>query len=241
MSILACSTAAGPAFEGARISQGMRAEPGAICEVGVDQDIRCRVVGDGRPVGICGSGLVDAVAVLVELGLVSKTGRIIDPADFPPGVPERVRGRIRPSGKGFKFVLTDGSDGPDSREVAVTQKDISELQLAKGAIRAGIEVLLRRAGISPADLDGILLAGAFGSNLRPQSVKTIGMLPDVEPSRIKPVGNAAGTGAVLALFSVEQLAVAAGIPNGVEHVELSTDAGFQDLFIEALGFEFEVD
>ena len=232
--ILACSTAAGPAFEGARISQGMRAEPGAICEVSVDDDIRCRVVGDSQPVGICGSGLVDAVAVLVELGLVTTAGRIIDPADFPPGVPERVQKRIRPAGKGFKFVLADGSDG--KREVAITQKDISELQLAKGAIRAGMELLLQRAGISPADLDGILLAGAFGSNLRPQSVKTIGMLPDIELDRIKPVGNAAGTGAVLALLSVEQLTVAVGIPGRVEHVELSTDPGFQDLFVEALGF-----
>ncbi|KJS72551.1 MAG: hypothetical protein JL56_12845 [Desulfotomaculum sp. BICA1-6] len=232
--ILACSTAAGPAFEGARISQGMRAEPGAICEVSVDDDIRCRVVGDSQPVGICGSGLVDAVAVLVELGLVTTAGRIIDPADFPPGVPERVQKRIRPAGKGFKFVLADGSDG--KREVAITQKDISELQLAKGAIRAGMELLLQRARISPADLDGILLAGAFGSNLRPQSVKTIGMLPDIELDRIKPVGNAAGTGAVLALLSVEQLTVAVGIPGRVEHVELSTDPGFQDLFVEALGF-----
>jgi len=233
--MLSCSTAAGPAFEGARISRGMRAEPGAIYEVGVDDDIRCLVVGGGQPAGICGSGLVDALAALVELGLVNQAGRITDPADFPPDVPKRVRERIRPAGKGFKFVLAEAAG--DRPEVAVTQKDISELQLAKGAIRAGIEVLLRKAGLYAADLDGILLAGAFGSNLRPQSVKTIGLLPDIDLSRVKPVGNAAGAGAVLALLSGEQLLAADGIPGRVEHVELSADAGFQDLFIEALGFE----
>ncbi len=234
--MLTCSTAAGPAFEGARIGMGMRAEPGAIYEVQFDNDdIRCLVVGGGQPAGICGSGLVDAVAVLVELGLVNEAGRIIDPADGPPDTPERVRERIRPAGKGFKFVLIEAAG--DRREVAVTQQDISELQLAKGAIRAGSEVLLRRAGLSAADLDGVLLAGAFGSNLRPWSVKTIGLLPDIDPGRVKPVGNAAGTGAVLALLSRAQLATAAGIPERVEHVELSADGDFQELFITALGFE----
>ncbi|WP_034631344.1 ASKHA domain-containing protein [Desulfotruncus alcoholivorax] len=229
--LLTCSTAAGPAFEGARISQGMRAETGAIEEVNINDDVYCKVVGDAEPAGICGSGLVDAVSELVRLEVLEHNGRIKKPEDCPDNLPVKVKERIRPAGRGYKFVLAAGA-----REVAITQKDISELQLAKGAIRAGIQVLLDEAKIDPVDLEGILLAGAFGSNLRPASIQQIGMFPGIELSRIKAVGNAAGTGAVMALLSRDQLELAKNLPGRVEHIELSVHQGFQQLFIDSLGF-----
>lgn len=228
--LLTCSTAAGPAFEGASISQGMRAEPGAIYKVAINDDVDIAVVGDQEPRGICGSGLVDAVSELVRLGVVRKNGRINSPKDCPMELPEKVRNRIKTRGNGLNtFVLVEGKN-----EVAITQKDISELQLAKGAIRAGVEILLDEAGI--AELDGILLAGAFGSHLRPESLKGIGMLPDIDVTRIRPVGNAAGSGAIMALQSKEQLQIACDLPKRTEHIELSLHKKFQRQFVRGMSF-----
>ncbi|WP_082788951.1 ASKHA domain-containing protein [Desulfolucanica intricata] len=229
--LLTCSTAAGPAFEGACISQGMRAEPGAIYKVDIKNDVLLAVIGDAEPVGICGSGLIDAVSELVRLGIVRKNGWIKKPSDCPPDLPPELVKRIRSSDKGFKFVLAEGE-----QEVAVTQKDISELQLGKGAIRAGIEVLLNELNLKAEALDGILLAGAFGSNLNPESVKGIGMLPDVELSSIKSVGNAAGAGAVSTLLAKKQLELAIDLPKRVEHIELSLHQGFQRKFARSISF-----
>jgi len=228
--LLTCSTAAGPAFEGASISQGMRAEPGAIYKVRLADDVQVSVVDGGEPVGICGSGLIDTVAEMLRLGILKTNGRIKNPGELPD-LPAPVKNRIRQSSKGCKFVLAEGS-----REVAVTQKDISELQLGKGAIRAGIEILMEEMGLSAKDLDGIMLAGAFGSNLNPASVRDIGLLPPVDINRIKPVGNAAGLGALMALLDKKQLELALELPERVEHVELSLRAGFQRKFARALGF-----
>ncbi|WP_066635180.1 ASKHA domain-containing protein [Desulfolucanica intricata] len=229
--LLTCSTAAGPAFEGACISQGMRAEPGAIYKVAIENDVMLTVIGDVEPAGICGSGLIDAVSELVRLGIVQKNGWIKNPLDCPPDLPLQLLKRIRYTDRGNKFVLAEGE-----QEVAITQKDISELQLGKGAIRAGIEVLLNELNLKAGALDGILLAGAFGSNLNPESVKGIGMLPDVEISRIKPVGNAAGAGAVSTLLTKSQLELAIDLPKRVEHIELSLHKGFQRKFVRALNF-----
>lgn len=229
--ILTCSTAAGPAFEGACISQGMRAEPGAIYKVCIGDDVDLAVIGDVKPVGICGSGLIDAVAEMVRLGIVRTNGRIKKPEDLPDDLPDNVRNRIREGEKGWKFVLAEGE-----QEVALTQKDISELQLGKGAIRAGIEILLHEMGMDAANLDGILLAGAFGSNLRPENIKGIGMLPDVPLERIQAVGNAAGAGAIKALLSQKQMAVALQLPKRIEHIELSLNQSFQRNFAKAMSF-----
>ena len=230
--LLTCSTAAGPAFEGACISQGMRAEPGAISQVRMENDVEITVIGDAEPVGICGSGLIDAVSEMIRLGIVKSSGRIKSPEDLPPGFPAALIRRIKQNGNGNKFILAEGE-----REVSITQSDINELQLGKGAVRAGIEILLTELDLKPSDLDGILLAGAFGSNLRPASLKGIGMLPDVPLSSIKPVGNAAGTGAILALLSKRQMEVALSLPRRIEHVELSLHHGFQRAFARGLSFE----
>jgi uncharacterized 2Fe-2S/4Fe-4S cluster protein (DUF4445 family) len=230
--LLSCSTAAGPAFEGACISHGMRAEPGAICKVQMENDVELAVIGDANPAGICGSGLIDAVSEMIKLGIVKSSGRIKNPEDLPPGFPAALVNRIKQDGNGNKFVLAEGD-----QEVAITQSDINELQLGKGAVRAGIEILLNELNLKPSDLDGVLLAGAFGSNLRPVSLKGIGMLPDVELNRIKPVGNAAGTGAVMALLSERQLEIASALPTRIEHIELSLHKGFQRAFARGLSFE----
>lgn len=230
--MLTCSTAAGPAFEGACISQGMRAEPGAISKVEIDDDVRLEVIGGAEAVGICGSGLIDAVSELIRLGVLKGNGRIKAPADCPPDLPEAVQSRIRQTDKGYRFVLAEGV-----QEVAITQKDISELQVAKGAIRAGIDVLLDEMGLAHSDIDQILLAGAFGSNLRPKSLKGIGMLPDIDLGRIKAVGNAAGAGAVMALLSRKQLELATELAQNAEHVELSLNQGFNRKFAMAIFLE----
>ena len=230
--VVTCSTAAGPAFEGACISQGMRAEPGAIVKVDINKDVQLEVIGKVKPQGICGSGLIDAVAELVRLGIIRANGRIKSPEECSDHLPEAVKNRIRPSEKGFKFVLSSDHDN----EVAITQKDISELQLGKGAVRAGIEILMEEINIEAHQLNGILVAGAFGSNLRPESVKGIGLFPDIELSKIKPVGNAAGTGAIMALLSKKQLLLANELPKHVEHIELSLHSGFSRKFAKAISF-----
>lgn len=232
--LLTCSTAAGPAFEGASISQGMRAEPGAIYQVRMENDVELAVIGGTKPVGICGSGLIDAVSEIARIGLVKSSGRIKDPRDLPPGFPASLMRRIKQDGNSYKFVLAEGE-----REVAITQSDINKLQLGKGAVRAGIEILLNELNLQPSDLDGILLAGAFGSNLRPASLKGIGMLPEVSLDRVKSVGNAAGTGAILALLSKRQLETVLALPERIEHVELSLHGGFQRAFARGLSFKVE--
>lgn len=230
--ILTCSTAAGPAFEGASISQGMRAEPGAIIKVVMDEDVHLEIIGEEEPQGISGSGLIDAVAEMVKLGLLRANGRIKSPEECPPDLPEKIKQRIVPSDNGTKFLLTSGRN-----EVAITQKDISELQLGKGAIRAGIEILMETLGITAEQLDGILVAGAFGSNLKPSSIQGIGMFPPVELSKIKSVGNAAGTGAIMALLSKKKLKLASVLSRNVEHIELSLHTGFSRKFAKAIRFE----
>lgn len=232
--LLTCSTAAGPAFEGGCVEQGMRAEPGAICEVRMKDDLHLKVMGDTEPRGICGSGLIDTVSEMVRMGLISGNGRIIGPSDCPAGLPKSLTNRVKRAPKGYKFVLSEGG-----REIAITQKDISELQLAKGAIRAGVEVLLEELRMKPTDLEGVLLAGAFGSRVRPESIRGIGLLPDIPLDRIQSVGNAAGSGAVMALLSKRQLALAADVAARCEHRELSIHKEFATKFARALVFDEE--
>jgi uncharacterized 2Fe-2S/4Fe-4S cluster protein (DUF4445 family) len=229
--LVTCSTAAGPAFEGAGIRHGMRAEAGAIVAVRMEEDVRLFVVGGGVPRGICGSGLVDTAAELIRLGIIDRGGRICGSESCPGSVPLALRRRLRKGKQGNAFLLADDEAG-----IALHQEDVRALQLAKGAIRAGIEILLDRWGLSAADLDEVLLAGAFGSGLRVESVLGIGLLPPLTPEKIRPVGNAAGLGAWLTLISLPQWDRAAEIAAGTEHVELSGHPAFQSRFIDGLGF-----
>jgi uncharacterized 2Fe-2S/4Fe-4S cluster protein (DUF4445 family) len=229
--LLTCSTAAGPAFEGGCISQGMCAIAGAVSRVDFSEDVHLSAVGDARPRGVCGSGLVDAVSEMLRVGILHRSGRILPREECPEGLPPSLRARVEKTESGTRYVLARGR-----REVAITQKDIRELQLAKGAIRAGIEILLKEAGLAASQLDGILLAGAFGSNLRPESLKGIGLLPPVPLERIQPVGNAAATGAIMGLLSQKQLELASHLADRAEHVELSLRKDFQKAFVTAMDF-----
>ncbi len=231
----AASTAAGPAFEGARISCGMRATAGAIEKVVVGEDIEFSVIGNVEPVGLCGSALVDLTAGLLDAGLVTSVGRMLPPADLPEGVPPALRERVvmgendQPA-----FVLARREGGQDVR---VTQKDIRELQLATGAIRAGVGMLLGQAGLEPGDLDRVLIAGGFGSFIRRSKAQRIGLLPGgLGHEKVLYVGNASLAGAKWALASIKARRRAEQLARQAVHVELSQDPDFQMQFAEAMIF-----
>lgn len=215
-----CSCASGPAFEGAHISQGMRAAVGAIERVQrVDGRVRITTI-DHRPaVGICGSGILDAVAVMVEQGIVDARGAL--DAQHPA---------VR---EGCFVLAEDQSAG----RVGVTRKDVSEVQLAKAAIRVGIELLLREAGIAALDLKQFIIAGAFGSYITVDSAVRIGMFPALPRERFRQVGNAAGQGACQLLLSAAKRKEAAHTARRIHYLELTTHADFQSRFMEHLSLK----
>ena len=222
----ACSTAAGPAFEGMQISSGMRAVRGAIESLSRDGLLLPRVLGGGEPEGICGSGLMDAVAALLEAGLLKPSGRLKPPADSEG----TAAGRIRDSDSMREFVLAPGYD------VTLTQKDIREFQLAKGAVRSGIDVLASRLSLDYEKLARVFLAGVFGNFLKPASAVAVGLFPEALKGRIDFAGNAAVLGAEMMLASEREWKRALDIAEAVEVVELSGDPLFDKEFIGNLAF-----
>lgn len=237
--VYACSAPAGPAFEGGEISQGMRAGPGAIEAVRFDgTDLAVEVIrgaggrtgggvsgvqGDRAEAGanargVCGSGLLDAVAALLD-------ARLLD-----------WMGRVRPDGPAAHRVTPDGLAVALTPGVRLTQKDVRALQLAKGAIRSGLDLLLQVAGVEPAELDAILLAGAFGNYLRRESAVRIGLLPPVDPVKVRPIGNAAAAGAKMVLLSKEARARAERLAREAQWVDLATHPDFEEIFMNALNF-----
>ncbi len=232
--VLTASAPAGPAFEGAGLSAGLRAGPGAITAVDLatvegEVDLTVEVVGGGPPQGICGSGAVDAAAALLRAGLVDASGRIA--VDRLSSLPARLAARIRPEGAGA-VTLAHGPGGP----VLLTQGDLRQLQLAKAAVRAACDLLLAEGGLEPDDLGAVLLAGAFGNYLRPESALAIGLLPPVPPERVVPVGNAAGVGAMLCLLDGLARSELEERARRVRHVPLATHPDFQDRFLAATWF-----
>ena len=233
--LLACSTAAGPAFEGARISCGMIAAQGAIDRADVvDGDLRLHVIGGGAATGICGSGLVDVAALLLRWGLLEASGRLRAPDGLPPDVPAALGARLVVGPAGTAFVLQPGGAG--AARLTLTQRDLRELQLAKAAIRAGLEILMNELAVQPDRIQRLYLAGAFGNYLRPESARDIGLLPPVPLDRVWPVGNAAGTGAQMALLSLAARRRAARVARKVEYLELAARRDFQDVFVGSMGF-----
>ena len=207
---IACSTAAGPAFEGAKISCGMRGAEGAVDHVWLEEGtVKYHVIGETAPLGLCGSGLLDLVAVLLENGTIDESGRLEDK----------------------KFMLCDN--------VVLTQKDVREVQLAKAAIRAGIELLAQQLAVDVADIRQVLLAGAFGSYMDPKSACRIGMIPPVLVDRIKAIGNAAGEGAKLCALSRAEFEYSQNLAKHTEFLELASLPDFQDCYVDALEFEEE--
>ena len=223
---LATAAPAGPAFEGSQIKCGMRATAGAIEGVQLGDGVELQVIGGDVPAeGICGSGLVDAVAQLLLAGLLDHSGRLRTPGDVPN---HPLRDRLIEIDGVRAFLLADG--------VYLTQRDIRELQFAKGSIATGIKVLMDILGVRAEDLDEVLLGGSFGSYLNPESARVIGLVPPVDVARIIAVGNSAGEGAKIALLSYRERQVAFELPSRIEYVELSGRSDFNDSFISVLGF-----
>ena len=242
-----CSTAAGPAFEGASIKHGMRAASGAIEAVSYkDGEILLDTIDDKAAVGVCGSGLIDAVALLLETGVIDKKGKMLDKAAAElANMPADIVKRMRKSDGINEFVFAfgggeagcgAGGDAEAPPDIVITQKDVREVQLAKGAIQAGIKCLLNLAGITSNDIDRVILAGAFGNYINKKSALRIGMLPQLPLEKIISVGNAAGSGASMALLSLRERDAACRIAETAIHVELSTEPGFQDEFLKSMYF-----
>jgi uncharacterized 2Fe-2S/4Fe-4S cluster protein (DUF4445 family) len=228
---------AGPAFEGAAIRCGMRAADGAIEGVTVAPDgLTLKVIGDVAPVGLCGSGLVDAVAGLVAIGLLDASGRFI-PEDEAAAVAPGLAGRLTRLGAGRVFVLAWlGEPGDVDHCVYLSQRDVRELQFAKAAIATGWSILLAEAGLLPSDVQQVLLAGSFGSYLSPASAIRLGLVPRLPVLRVVSAGNVAGEGAKMALLSVRERAGALALLEEVRYVELSDRPDFNDRFVEQLAF-----
>lgn len=234
--IVACSAAAGPAFEGAQISSGMRGAVGAMDHVYYRDRLEYSVIGGGKPVGVCGSALLDAVAGLVELGILNKRGKILAPDQLTNPVAHRFKENlIQYEGQGA-FLLAEENETGHGRPIMITQSDIRELQMAKGAMAAGVRVLLDAYGIQVQDIKEVLLAGAFGNYLNPHSACVIGLIPPELESKIKMIGNAAGTGAKLALLSANEYRRARDIAEGVKFVELGSYPRFNSIFGECTYF-----
>jgi uncharacterized 2Fe-2S/4Fe-4S cluster protein (DUF4445 family) len=235
--LLATAAPAGPAFEGASIRCGMRAEPGAIETVTVSPDgLELRVIGDAAPAGLCGSGLVDAVAGLVAVGLLDHSGRLI-PDDEAAAVAPGLAARLTTIGAERVFVLHWlGEPGNPERSIYLSQRDVRELQFAKAAIATGWNILLQEAGLRPADIQQVLLAGSFGSYLSPGSAIRLGLVPPLAVPRVVSAGNVAGEGAKMALLSVRERAGAMALLGEVRYVELSDRSDFNDQFVEQLPF-----
>jgi uncharacterized 2Fe-2S/4Fe-4S cluster protein (DUF4445 family) len=231
--LYACSAAAGPAFEGASISSGMRAERGAIDSLLLDGEtgeVSYHTIGGTRPRGISGSGLIGLVAALLDAGLLLPSGA------FAQGRASPLARRLRRRGKGYEFVVARGRETFYRRDITLTQQDVRQLQLAKAAIAAGLRRLLAYAGLGVEELEHIYLAGAFGSHLDPSAARRIGLLPGIPLERVVAVGNAAGGGARMALLSREMGAAARRIADSISYLELSSDPHFSELFIEELAF-----
>lgn len=234
--LLACSAAAGPAFEGAQISSGMRGTTGAIDHIQFEENIRHSTIGDAKPQGICGSGLLDAVAGMLKYGIVDYRGKILSPGELTNPDASRFKHHIIEEENTNAFVLAAETETAHGRSILITQRDIRELQLAKGAIATGIQVLLEELGIGLKDVDEVLLAGAFGNYIDPHSASTIGLIPSVLEARVRLVGNAAGAGAQAALLSRREYRRAAQIAGFVEYIELGACKNFTSLFTHCLYF-----
>ncbi len=236
------STPAGPAFEGGEVEDGMEARAGAIAEVRMGEgDIELGVIGGGLPAGLCGTGLIDAVALLLKAGLMDPGGRLLRPEELPASIPQGLVRRVCLSPEGPLFLLAHEGESLRGRAVRLTQQDVRKLQLAKAAVAAATELLLGRLGFRLEQLKRVALAGAFGAGLRVESAVRIGLLPPVPEERVEFVGNAAAEGGRLFLLSEDFRNMAEVIKERIKYVELAGRPEFQELFIAALNFPLGVD
>jgi uncharacterized 2Fe-2S/4Fe-4S cluster protein (DUF4445 family) len=241
--LTAASTAAGPAFEGARISCGMRGCTGAIEKVTIEKDpntaerrLQLQVIGNVQPVGLCGSGLIDIAAELLRHGILTPQGRLLPPDELPPDTPPDLARRVVQQEGRTAFVLATPEQTGD-RPILLTQRDLRELQLATGAIRAGIALLLHRAGLKPDALQHVLIGGGFGNFIRRSNAQRIGLLPtELDRQRIFYMGNTSLAGIQRAALSLQARHDAETLARRTKHVDLSTDPEFQNYFADCMIF-----
>jgi len=235
--LLTCSAAAGPALEGARISSGMIAKAGAIEGVSLEEgELRYRVIGNIKPRGICGSGLVDLIAVLLHCGIIDHEGLLRRSRRKSAG---EISSRLVYQSGSYNFLIASPEESYDQEPIYLTQKDVREVQLAKGAIAAGVKTLMDELGIGVQEINRVYLAGALGNYVDPRSAVRIGLLPRVNPQVVRSLGNAASMGASMALLSQKHWQMAKEIVNFIEHVELSCRFDFNEYFIRHLDFPKE--
>ncbi len=254
-SMASVSTASGPAFEGAHIEHGMRAAPGAIERVAIDPKTRIpsiQTIGDREPVGICGSGILDSIAELLKAGIIDRRGKFILENDFvhkgSTGISQYILNpsfyKTKGNEKKNEASINSKSSGCDenkhskygSKDISINQKDIVEIQLAKSAIKTGIDILLENAGIGFREIDRIVIAGAFGSYIDPKNVINIGMFPEIHLNKIIQVGNAAGVGAKMVLISAEKRKIAEKIAHKTKYLELTVSRNFSSYFADNIQF-----
>lgn len=229
-----CATAAGPAFEGAQIEMGMPASRGAVDKVWLEgRRIKYSVIGNDRPVGLCGSGLIDALAILLKAGIIDENGTILSGQELPILFRSYV----------FELEAEDAAQSSESSlavhiapGVYITQEDIRKLQLAKGAIAAGIEVLFKEYGCKPCNIDVLTFAGGFGNYIDKASAAAIGLFPQELLDKAKEVGNAAGNGAVSAALSKEAWERALEISGNMRYIELASYPHFDEMYVEHMNF-----
>jgi uncharacterized 2Fe-2S/4Fe-4S cluster protein (DUF4445 family) len=224
--LASASCASGPAFEGAHISDGMRAASGAIEVVQISEStVHVRTVDDAPAVGLCGSGIVDSIAGLYRWRLIDARGRF-----------QRDSSRVRAGRQGPEFLLVDGRESGTGRDVVITQEDVNEIQLAKGAIRAGLEILLQVTETGHEEVEQVIIAGAFGSYLDMENAKAIGLFPELPRAGFRQVGNAAGVGAKQMLLSRQARLRGERLAREATHVQLTTFPRFSRQFAQAMLF-----
>ncbi|MBI5440533.1 MAG: DUF4445 domain-containing protein [Deltaproteobacteria bacterium] len=227
--LTSCSCASGPAFEGAHVHQGMRAVDGAISRMRLadgGRSVACETIGGGPPRGFCGSGILDSVAELVRHRVVDERGML-----------DRSHPRVRKEeGSVAQFLVVPAAETDVGHDLVVTQRDVNEIQLAKGAVASGVELLLRAAELKADAIDRVVVAGAFGTHLDLESAVRVGLLPDLPRERFQQVGNAAGTGARMALVSLAERRTAERLAERIDYLELTTRPDFSGVFARALRF-----
>ena len=234
--LVATAAPAGPAFEAASIRCGMRAASGAIEVVAItDEGLRLQVIDDAAPVGLCGSGLVDAIAELSRVGLLDSSGRFLSQERVHELRPDLAERFVERDGERL-FILATSDESGNGSDVVLSQRDVRELQFAKAAISTGWKLLLEEFGVDESEIQQVLLAGSFGTYLSATSAITIGLVPQIPALRIISAGNVAGEGAKMALLSDPERHGATALLDEIHYVELSDRTDFNDRFVDELAF-----
>lgn len=233
--LLACSTAAGPAFEGANIRNGVGGISGAIDSVGNAPAFKYTTIGNANPVGICGSGIIDAIARLLDAEVIDETGRLAD-EDEADQLGQGYNDRLIMVDGVRAFILAEEGENGSAAQIVITQKDIRELQNAKAAIAAGIDTLIQLSGKSRDAVKKVYLAGGFGSSIHIESAIKIGLLPSSLQNRIEAIGNASGTGAAEGLLSFSMLMLSEKLKLKIKYIELSASSAFVEKYVDNMFF-----